>query len=80
VPLESIKEPAAVNLQETGDVRKLVARLPEEQREVVELYYYQEKSVEDVALMLDLPEGTIKSHLFRARKTLAHMMKGAKRS
>jgi DNA-directed RNA polymerase specialized sigma24 family protein len=44
------------------------------------LYYYQEKSVEDVALMLDLPEGTIKSHLFRARKTLAHMMKGAKRS
>jgi RNA polymerase sigma-70 factor, ECF subfamily len=68
VPLESIKEPAAVNLQETGDVRKLVARLPEEQREVVELYYYQEKSVEDVALMLDLPEGTIKSTYFAPAK------------
>ena len=38
------------------------------------------KSVEDVALMLDLPAGTVKSHLFRARKMLAHMMKGAKRS
>jgi RNA polymerase sigma-70 factor (ECF subfamily) len=80
VPLESIEEPAAVNRQEGGDVRKLVESLPEEQREVVVLYYYQDKSVEDVALMLDLPEGTVKSHLFRARKTLAHLMKGAKRS
>ena len=79
VPLESIKEPPAVNRQESGDIRRLVERLPEEQRDVVVLYYYQDKSVEGVALMLDLPVGTVKSHLFRARKTLADMMKGAKR-
>ena len=69
-----------MNREEGGDLRELVEKLPEEQREVVVLYYYQEKSVEDVALMLDLPEGTVKSHLFRARKTLAHIMKGAKKS
>ena len=55
---------------------KLVSRLPEEQRESVVLFYYQERSVEDVARMLDLPEGTVKSRLSRARKALAEMMKG----
>jgi len=81
VPLESIAEPAAAAVSGAGgDVRRLVERLPEEQREVIVLYYYQEKSVEEVALMLDLPQGTVKSHLFRARKMLAEMMQGAKAS
>jgi RNA polymerase sigma-70 factor (ECF subfamily) len=51
-----------------------VARLPADQRQVIELFYLQEKSIEDVAEMLDLPEGTVKSHLHRARKALAAMM------
>jgi RNA polymerase sigma-70 factor, ECF subfamily len=76
VPLGAIKEPAAVNRQEHADLRQMVERLPEEQREAVVLYYFQEKSIETVAQMLDLPEGTVKSHLFRARKALAHKMKG----
>lgn len=74
VPLDSIAEPAAAAQRSDGDIRGLVERLPEEQRQVVVLYYYQEKSVEEVALMLDLPEGTVKSHLFRARKRLAELM------
>lgn len=74
VSLESIAEPAADARRDEGDIRGLVERLPEEQRQVVVLYYYQEKSVEEVALMLDLPEGTVKSHLSRARKKLAELM------
>jgi RNA polymerase sigma-70 factor (ECF subfamily) len=51
-----------------------LARLPPAQREVVTLFYLQEKSVSDVAAMLQLPEGTVKSHLHRARRALAAMM------
>lgn len=76
VPLESIAEPAARPVFEDSGIRRLVDQLSEEQREVVMLYYYQEKSVDDVAQMLDLPVGTVKSQLFRARRTLAEMMKG----
>jgi len=76
LPLEKAPEPttranAAVSRVE---IDQMVARLPEEQREVIELFYLQERSVDDIAAMLDLPEGTIKSHLSRARKALGVMM------
>lgn len=78
LPLDSVAEPATTAAEPIPDIRKLVERLPEEQREAVVLYYYQEKSVEEVAQMLDLPIGTVKSQLYRARKTLAEKWKGAK--
>ncbi len=56
------------------EISRLVARLPEEQRDVVRLFYLQDRSVDEVARMLDLPAGTVKSHLFRARKALAAML------
>ena len=46
-------------------------RLPAKYRDVVALFYMQEKSYDEVALMLDLPIGTVKTYLFRARKSLA---------
>ena len=39
------------------------------------LYYYEERSVTEVALMLGTPEGTIKTALFRARAALAEMLR-----
>jgi RNA polymerase sigma-70 factor, ECF subfamily len=56
------------------EIERLLARLPDEQREVIVLFYLQERSIEDVATMLDLPEGTVKSHPHRARKAMAAMM------
>jgi RNA polymerase sigma-70 factor (ECF subfamily) len=44
------------------------------QREAIVLFYLQEKRVDEVAGMLDLPEGTVKSHLRRARLALAAML------
>ncbi len=49
----------------------LVAELPEKQRQVIALFYMEEKSYEEVARLLDMPPGTVKTHLFRARKELA---------
>lgn len=56
-------------------VDQCVERLPEPQRQVVSLFYLQERSVSEVAAMLDLPQNTVKSHLHRARRALAEMMK-----
>jgi RNA polymerase sigma-70 factor, ECF subfamily len=57
------------------ELAQCVARLPEIQRLVVTLFYLQEKSVHEVARALDMPDGTVKSHLHRARLALAAMMK-----
>jgi RNA polymerase sigma-70 factor (ECF subfamily) len=74
-PLEDSPEPSVrETVSKAAEVRELLDRLPEAQRQVVTLFYLQERSVQDVAQMLDLPEGTVKSSLYRARRTLAAWM------
>ena len=81
LPLDSIAEPLAAEATGGSDalnrieLERCLERLPEVQRDVITLFYLQDKSVEEVARMLDLPEGTIKSHLHRARLALAAMIK-----
>jgi RNA polymerase sigma-70 factor (ECF subfamily) len=48
----------------------LMADLTEAQRVVVTLFYHQDRSLEDVAKTLGLPENTVKTHLHRARAVL----------
>ena len=65
---------------EPGDGRAqqllaLVQLLPERLRRALVLYYYEERSVSEVALMLGCPEGTVKTALFRARAALADLLK-----
>jgi RNA polymerase sigma-70 factor, ECF subfamily len=55
-------------------LEQCLSRLPQTQREVITLFYLEEKNVKDVAKLLDLPEGTVKSHLHRARRALSQMM------
>jgi RNA polymerase sigma-70 factor (ECF subfamily) len=54
-----------------GNVERLVAALPDRQRAVVTLYYLEDKSVDEVASLLGMPEGTVKTLLHRARARLA---------
>lgn len=56
------------------DLQRSLARLPDTPRQVITLFYLEERSIKDVAHLLDLPEGTVKSHLHRARRLLADMM------
>jgi len=75
-PIEDCEPPAATcepGLQHL-EIRQLLKRLPEVQQRVITLFYLEDCSVEEVARMLDLPEGTVKSHLHRARRTLADLM------
>jgi RNA polymerase sigma-70 factor (ECF subfamily) len=53
-----------------GEVLTAVARLPRRQREVVLLYAWADLSYEEIARALDLPIGTVRSRLARARASL----------
>jgi RNA polymerase sigma-70 factor (ECF subfamily) len=59
------------------DIVRLVGRLPDNYRQVVMLFYMEDRSYEEVARLLDLPVGTVKTHLHRARQQLATMVKEA---
>ena len=75
-PLDVMNEPAAPDIPPVRmDMEQLLARLPEAQRQAITLFYWQQKSIADVARMLDLPAGTVKSHLHRARRALAEFIK-----
>jgi RNA polymerase sigma-70 factor (ECF subfamily) len=45
-------------------VRRALMRLSIEHREVIDLVYYHEKSVDDVAQILDVPPATVKTRMF----------------
>lgn len=51
-------------------VRRAIDRLPEPHRVVVILYYLEGLDVSEIALALEVPEGTIKSRLYYAREKL----------
>src|SRR5258708_17762957 len=58
-------------------LRKCLTALTPEHREIVDLVYYHEKSVEEVAEIVGIPENTVKTRLFYARKKLADLLKAA---
>jgi RNA polymerase sigma-70 factor (ECF subfamily) len=45
-----------------------------EHREVIDLVYYHDKSVEEVAEIIHLPKNTVKTRMFYARKRLARLL------
>ncbi len=51
-------------------VEEAMASLPQSQREVLHLFYWDELSVGDIASALRMPEGTVKTLLFRGRNAL----------
>ena len=55
---------------------RMVRTLPENQRAAVALRYVDDMGVHDIALLLDLPEGTVKSLLYKARQTLSRLLAG----
>jgi RNA polymerase sigma-70 factor, ECF subfamily len=52
-------------------VWRAVRALPTRQAQAIALYYVDDQSVADIARILRCAEGTVKAHLFKARRTLA---------
>ena len=56
-------------------LRQCLTALSPEHREIIDLVYYHEKSVEEVAGIVGIPEATVKTRMFYARKKLAEVLK-----
>jgi RNA polymerase sigma-70 factor (ECF subfamily) len=76
-PIEEAERGIAEAPDRQRDILRVVAQLPDHYRRVVMLFYMEERSYEEVARMLDLPVGTVKTHLHRARVQLATMIREA---
>jgi RNA polymerase sigma-70 factor, ECF subfamily len=72
--VERAAAPAGAEDRETAArarrLERMVSALPAAQRAAVTLYYYEDRSVEQVAGILGMPENTVKTHLSRARAAL----------
>lgn len=63
-------EEALINDQKIATLRKIVNQLKSPYREMIELRYYKEYSYEEIASELNLPIGTVKAQLYRAKTLL----------
>ena len=58
-------------------IRKCLTGLSAKHREIIDLVYYHEKSVEEVAEIVGIPKNTVKTRMFYARKKLAELVASA---
>jgi RNA polymerase sigma-70 factor (ECF subfamily) len=67
--------------EDAARLRAAISGLPEKYRVVITLFHLQGKQYEEIAAVLGLPLGTVKTHLFRAKDLLrAALGDGAQRS
>lgn len=71
--------PSALDLvhldQRRAAVRAAVASLPDHHRQVVHLAFFEDLSYPDISRILDIPEGTVKTRMFHAKKTLLRRLR-----
>lgn len=59
---------------EDEDILRLIMKMPKQHQEVLILYYYDEFSTKEIAQILNIPPGTVKSRLARGRKQLRDLL------
>jgi RNA polymerase sigma factor (sigma-70 family) len=64
-----------INEQKIKMMREVVTRLKPRYRRLIELRYFNELSYEEISEELELPIGTVKAQLFRARELLYNILK-----
>ena len=68
----------AVTKQDKGEkLRKCLEGFSPEHREIIDLVYHHEKSEEEVARIVGIPENTVKTRVFYARKKLGELFRMA---
>jgi RNA polymerase sigma-70 factor (ECF subfamily) len=58
-------------------IRECLTRLSPSHREIIDLVYYHEKSVDEVARIVGAPKSTVKTRMFYARNHMAKLLTGA---
>ncbi len=70
-------ERAVQKLDKGEKLRECLTALSPEHREIIDLVYYHEKSVQEVAQIVGIPENTVKTRMFYARKKLGELCRMA---
>jgi RNA polymerase sigma-70 factor (ECF subfamily) len=66
---------AAFQIKHRGEIlRRCLTRLSREHREIIDLVYYHEKSVQEVAQIVGIPRNTVKTRMFYARRKLSELL------
>jgi RNA polymerase sigma-70 factor (ECF subfamily) len=58
-------------------LRKCLSALSPDHGEMIDLVYYQQKSINEVAEILEIPTNTVKTRMFYARRRLAALLEAA---
>ena len=72
---EDDPETALAKKDKGAALRQCLEKLSAEHREIVDLVYYHEKSVAEVSSIVGIPEATVKTRMFYARKKLSELLK-----
>ena len=77
---EHLDDQMAASIEDTADdpetvVQKCLTQLSPAHREVIDLVYYHEKSVDEVAQIVGVPSATVKTRMFYARSKMADLLK-----
>lgn len=75
--VDDTPEVVAQKADKSARMRRCMDRLSPEHREVLDLVYYHELSVAEVSAVIGIPEATVKTRMFYARKKLSELLKAA---
>ncbi len=73
-------EEELITMQKKKMMRELVSKLKPRYRKLIELRYFNEYSYEEISEELELPIGTVKAQLFRARELLFNILKNTNKN
>ncbi|HYK76355.1 MAG TPA: sigma-70 family RNA polymerase sigma factor [Daejeonella sp.] len=73
-------EETSIKKQQNAQLKEIVDKLPSRYRILIMLRYFDELSYDEIAQQLDLPLGTVKAQLFRARDLLSNIMNRNKKN
>jgi RNA polymerase sigma-70 factor, ECF subfamily len=68
-------EAALLKIDRAAQLRRCLAQLSPEHREIIDLVYYHEKTISEIVEIIRVPTNTVKTRLFYARKGLASLLK-----
>ena len=62
-------------VEEKLDLLAAVERLPEKEKSIIVLKYYDDLKISEIADALEIPEGTVKAYLHKAKEKLKNLLK-----
>lgn len=71
----NLPEPNMINGEMEREVLRIINSLPENQKICILLFYYNNLSIGEIADIIDCPEGTVKSRIFKAKRLILKKLK-----